>query len=264
MRRLIVVALFSLAHATAALAQTAPATPATPPAAPPADAAPVDALKEPRDIVETGSNTKENLKKAIGLYEAALPAADAKAKCAGYADVGRAWLRLGDLETVSDAKIAAYSKGREAAQKGIAADGKCAEAIYWDMANQAVIGRTRGVMNSLFMLGDLRKGLNQVLAIDPNHKRAKHTLAKIDHAVPGLAGGSDERAEKSFKELLARDPHWTPAMVSYAEFLRDNGKKDDARAIASKCVAESASTAPNDFRKFDKRDCEAVLKELGE
>jgi tetratricopeptide (TPR) repeat protein len=252
--RFFIAALFFAA--SAAFADDAPAAPAPP----------ADPLAEPHDLVESQANTKGNLQKAIGLYDKALTDAsiDAKKRALGYSDEARAYLRLGDLETQHDAKIAAYTKGREAAQKGSALDPKCAECLYWDMANQAVVGRTNGVMNSLFMLGDLRKGLNQVLALDPGHKRARETLAKIDHAVPGIAGGSDDRAEKALKDILAKDPHFTPAMATLAQFYADKGKKDDAKALAQRCMAETASSVPNDFRKFDKNDCAKALKDASE
>ena len=272
LRAIVLASLF----AVPVLADNDPATPgqaadphantpsAAAPAAPDAPAAPVDPLAEPRNLVEVQANTKANLKKAIDLYEKALTdtSIDAKKRSLGYADEARAWLRLGDLESDSTAKIADYTAGRAAAQKGKAVDARCAECIYWDMANQAVIGRTNGVMNSLFMLGDLRKGLNEVLALNPGHKRAKETLAKIDHAVPGLVGGSDDRAEKSLKEILARDPHFTPAMATLAQFYADKGNKDAAKEWGHKCLAETQSSVPNDFRKFDKSDCQKALKDV--
>jgi tetratricopeptide (TPR) repeat protein len=262
---------FALALVTAtapALAQDAAAPPAPPAEGAPVDApaAPVDPLKEPRDLVEVAANTKDNLKKAIALYEAKLGDASlpAKARADGYADLSRAYLRLGDLETAKKVKIDAYEKGRAAAQKGIALDARHADAMFWDMANLAVIGRTNGVMNSLFMLGDLRKGLGKVLAIDPRHSYAKQTLAEIDHAVPGIAGGSDERAEKAYLEIMQRDPYFTPTMVNLAEFYRDKDKEDEAKKWAKKVLETPRSSVPNDWRKFDKKEAQAVLKELEE
>jgi hypothetical protein len=114
-------------------------------------------------------------------------------------------------------------------------------------------------MNSLFALGDLRKGLNHVLTLAPGHQRARLMLARIDHAVPdgayaGLA---------MLKRLLDDAPHFTPAMAALATAYRDQGWPDEAREWAKKCVAETASSAPNDFRKFDKPACASLLRELG-
>lgn len=237
------------------------------PAAAPVEAAPAqapDRLQEARDLVEVAPNTRENLKKAIAIYEEKLTdtSLPAKVRADGWADASRAWLRLGDLESSNAAKLDAYTKGRAAGAKGLAIDPNHAEALFWDTANLASIGRTKGVMNSLFMLPDLRKGLNRVLAIDPNHKLARNTLGEIDHAVPGLAGGSDERAEKAYLENLRRDPDFTTSMVLLAELYRDQGKEDEAKKWAQKVLTTSRSSTPNDWRKFDKPDARKLLQEL--
>lgn len=237
------------------------------PAAAPAAAtppAPVDPLAEPRDLIETAPNTKENLKRAIALYEerlgdATLPVAS---RANGYADMSRAWLRLGDIETGEAQKIKSYTAGREAAKKGLALMPNHVESLFWDMANLATTGRTRGVMNSLFMLPELRTGLKRCLELDRNHKLAKQTLAEIDHAVPGIVGGSDERAEHAYLELLQRDPALTSTMVTLAKLYRDKGDRDQARTWATKARDAKNPSNPNDWKKFDRVDAKQVLEEL--
>jgi tetratricopeptide (TPR) repeat protein len=270
MKRVLVVAVV-VASATA-FAQDAPATPpATPaPPAPPAAAEPtapaevVDPLAEPKKLVEVEANTTANLKKAIALYEAALKDAslDKKVQAAAWTDVSRAYLRLGDLTKGDDAKIALYEKGQAAGKKAESLDSKSAAAIFWATANLACVGRTRGVMNSLFMIGDLKKGMNQALAIDPNFHRARNTLGEIDHAVPGIAGGSDDRAEKAYLEVLRRDAHFTPTMVLLARLYQDKGDEDEAKKWAQKVLDEKSPHPRNDWVKFDKRDAKAILNEL--
>jgi tetratricopeptide (TPR) repeat protein len=256
MLRASLIAFASLASVSA-FAQDATPPPAEAPAA-------VDPLAEPRDLVEVAPNTKDNLTKAIKLYEERLndPAVDAKKKADGWADVTRAYMRLGDLQSGKDAKIAEYTKGREAAKKALAINPNHADAIFWDMACLASTGRERGVMNSLFMLPDLRKGLGRVLEIDRNHSYAKQTLGEIDHSVPGIAGGSDERAEKAYLDVMARDPYFTPTMVNLAKFYRDKGKKDEAKKWAQKVLDTPKSSVTNDWKKFDKKEAKKVLDEL--
>lgn len=246
----------------AAAAASAPAS-GTPAAAAEAPAAKPDLVKQAFDIVEVQANTKANLEKAVALYETALkdPALPAKERVAALSDMSRAYLRIGDLETKDATKIAAYEKGRAAAQKGSALDPKAADPIFWDMANQACIGRTKGVMNSLFMLPELRRGLGRALELEPGHKLAKQTLGEIDHTVPGLVGGSDERSEKAYLDVLKRDPHFTATTVLLAKFYRDKGKKDEARKWAKK-VIDGPSSTPHDWRKFDKIEAQKLLKEL--
>ena len=205
-----------------------------------------------------------NLKKAIELYEVALKdeAVDKKVRAAALADIARAYLRWGDLEKGNDAKIALYEKGQAAGKKGEGVDPKNPHAIFWGTANLACVGRTRGVMNSLFMIGDLKKGMNRALEIDANYHWARNTLGEIDHSVPGIAGGSDDRAEKSYLEVLRRDPHFTPTMVLLAKLKRDRGDDEEAKAWAQKVLDEKGAHPYNDWLKFDKRDAKAILNEL--
>ncbi|MBM4281092.1 MAG: hypothetical protein FJ137_10145 [Deltaproteobacteria bacterium] len=248
--------------ADGARADDAPATgpaPAATPATPPADP-----LAEPRRLVETDANTPANLQRAIALYEAALADATlpARVRSDGWADVARAYMRLGDLEKGGASKLVWYEKGQAAGMKAQQVDGKNPAAIFWTSANMACVGRTKGVMNSLFMIGDLRSGLNRTLALDPNFHFARNTLGEIDHAVPGLAGGSDDRAEASYLEVLRRNPHFTASMVRLAQLKRDNGDDDEARRWAQKVLDEKAPALPHDWRKFDVADARIVLKSL--
>lgn len=253
--------------ARADVAPLPPATPVVAPEAVPVAAEPVvaDPLKEAFSMVENGPNNQPTLKKAIELYESALkdtsrPAAD---RANAWADLSRASLRYGDLLKGDKEKIAAYEKGQAAGNKAVeVAGGKHADGLFWATANLATIGRTRGVMNSLFMIGDLRKGMNAVLATNPNYHLARNTLGEIDHAVPGFAGGSDERAEKGYLEVLKRDPHFTASMMLLAKLKKDQGEKDEARQWAEKVVAEKTPTLRNDWRKFDLPDAKKLLADL--
>jgi tetratricopeptide (TPR) repeat protein len=255
----------------AALAQSAPATatttpaPATPTApAPATPTAPADRLGEPRALVETAANTVPNLKRAIELYESALGdgSLSARVRSDGWADVARAYMRWGDLEKASATKLGLYEKGQAAGRKAEEIDATNPAAVFWTTANMACVGRTRGVMNSLFMIGDLRKGLNRALALDANYHFARNTLGEIDHAVPGLAGGSDERAEQAYREVLRRSPHFTASMMLLARLKKDQGEKDEARQWAQKVLDEKAPAMPHDWRKLDVPDARAFLATL--
>jgi hypothetical protein len=241
---------------------TTPAEVTPPP--PPAEPVKVDPLVEPRDLIEVGANTVANLKKAVDLYEAALKddKLDARVRAEGWADISRAYLRWGDLLKGDAEKIAIYEKGIAAGKKGEALDAKNASSIFWGTANMACVGRTRGVMNSLFMIGDLKKGMNKVLELNPNFHLARNTLGEIDHSVPGIAGGSDDRAEKAYLEVLRRDPHFTPTMVLMAKLKRDRGDKDEAKTWAQKTVDEKAANPRNDWKKFDLKEAKTLLQEL--
>ena len=177
-------------------------------------------------------------------------------------DLSRAYLRLADKGGKKSVRIKTYQKGIAAAKRAQAINPKHADAVFWEAANMAMVGKTRGVMNSLFMVGDLKKKLNQSLALDPGHSYARNTLADVLHALPGLAGGSDKKAEKLYLETIKRAPRFSPVYYDLGVFYTDVGRKDEARKVFNQCIAMSNSSVKNDWRKFDKRDCQNALNEL--
>lgn len=214
------------------------------------------------ELVEVKANTKANLLKALELYEAVLPTVDKQKQIDGWIDVSRIYLRLGDLEKKTDAKIAWYEKGRAAAQKAIALDPKSGKAVAWDAFNLASQGNARGVLNSLFMVPDLKRMLGRALELDPNEHYSRNTLARIYHLVPGIAGGSDKKAEEMFLDLLKRDPDFTPGMFELGRFYVDKGEKEKAKEVLRRCADAKRSSVPHDWRKFDRPQCQDLLKSL--
>ena len=59
----------------------------------------------------------------------------AKVRAVGWADVSRAYLRWGDLETANATKLSLYEKGQAAGKKGQAIDPKHTDAQFWAAAS---------------------------------------------------------------------------------------------------------------------------------
>lgn len=215
-------------------------------------------------LVEHEANTKENLSRGIELYDHAMrdEALTPAQRVPMLVDQARAWLRLGDLYTDTSRKIAAYEKGNAAAQRAQKLNPGDADAVFWETANLANIGQARGIMSSLFMVPDIKSGFEKALVLDPNHAYARDTLAKVLHVVPGLAGGDSERAEKLWLENLRRHPRFTPSMVEYGRFLKDEGRNDEAKRMFEKVLQEKAPVPASDWKKFNLRDAKAELASL--
>lgn len=228
----------------------------------PAD--PAALAKECYRQVEERTNTVAHMTEGAATCEkAALAAGASKDAGKSWVNVARARLRLGDA-TTGDAAIAQYELGRKAAQAALALDPNDDDALFWDMAHMACIGRTKGIVNSLFMLPDLKAGLERVLELNPNHHYARDTLAKVYHQVPGVMGGSDEKAEALLLEVLRRDPKFTSTMVTLAQFYIDEGRYDEARKWLTKVLEmeSSESSVPNDHRRFNVPDAKRELARI--
>jgi tetratricopeptide (TPR) repeat protein len=236
-------------------------------APPPPDAPKADPMKEAFKLVEVGKNTVANLEKGINIYEANMSKASAKAKCLAQTDISRAWLRVGDLKSKKKEKLKAFEAGKAAGTKAIkVCAGQSAklrsEALAYEVFNLAKVGETNGVMNSLFMVGDLKKGLKKALEIDPNNSYARSTLGTIFHALPGIAGGSDKKAIEHYEESIRRSPGFGSGMCELAQLYLDKGKKDKAREWSDKLLAIQNPEFKNDHWKFDKPCARRHLKKI--
>lgn len=226
---------------------------------------PAELARECYRQVEERTNTVAHMREGAATCERAATAHGASKEDAGrsWVNLARARLRLGDA-TSGDAAIEQYELGRKAAKAALALDPDDDDALFWDMAHLACIGRTKGVMSSLFMLPELKAGLERVLALNPDHHYARDTLAKVYHQVPGVMGGSDEKAEALLLEVLRRDPKFTSTMVTLAQLYIDEGRYDEARAWLQKVLAmkSSESSVPNDHWRFNVPDAKRELARI--
>ena len=92
--------------------------------------------------------------------------------------------------------------------------------------------------------------------------RALLSLARMDEAVPRLIGGSKKRAEQRFRLVLEQDPHFTRAMLDYAEFLDHRGREEEGLKLVNRALSEEQPKYPGAYRKFDRPRAEALREKL--
>jgi tetratricopeptide (TPR) repeat protein len=218
-------------------------------------------MKEAEQLLHEAENTEANLRGAVKGYDEAIQLGlSNEQKALAYSYKGMALLRLGDLQKTDKAKIDLFEEGTKSAEAGIAADPNCSRAHYYKAANMGRVGQTRGVLKSLFMVDDLRKTFTAASKLDPKFAEPLLGLAKIDESVPGLMGGSMERAEKTYRQALTVDPHYTRGMLEFAELLDKTNRRKEALEWVQKALAEKEPTNPGDYRKFDRSRAENLLK----
>lgn len=268
---MITASLFALLVTTApapAPVGPAPAAPAVnPPAlastAPTTRTAALAVLGEALEILHEQDNTAELLQRSMARFDESVKLGlPAKEKARALAFKSLALLRLGDLEKREEAKLKLYEGGRAVAEEAIAADASSAEAHFYRGANMGRWGQTKGVLNALFLLGDVRSAFNTALKLDPNHADARLALGRVDEEVPGLMGGSRERAEAAYRKAIEMDPRFTRAMLDLAEFLKKQGRKEEAKQWIDRVRAEQNPSKKGEHRKFDLTRAEQLAQGL--
>ncbi len=167
-------------------------------------------------------------------------------------ELSRVYYIQGNEANGKDAKLALYNKGSECAKKAFTIDGRCVWGHVWYAVNLGKIGQARGVLNSLFLVDDIKAALEKALAIDPANVVALNVRAAVNAEVPRMLGGSVPEAIKDLEKALAIDPNYT---ILYAELGKIYIKKKDyarARQYLARGLATAKPTYEADFILVDK------------
>lgn len=157
-----------------------------------------------------------------------------------------------------------HERGEKLAKFAIEKNPKNAEAHFWFAINKAAIGKINGVLNSLFMVADLKKEAQKTIELNPNHAGAHMLLGEIHKSLPGLLGGDKKKAIEEFKTAIEKDSIHTPSYIALAKTYRDIGETEKAKEIANKLLSFKTTRDTRRFEIYDKEEAEKLLKELEE
>jgi hypothetical protein len=143
--------------------------------------------------------------KAIECYEKAL-AVDTKSVEASW-KFGRASYWLGAHTDGDEDKLAIFKKGIDVCKRAVALDPKSAPSRFWLAVNYGMYGETKGIMNSLALVGPIKKELETVLELDETFEGggAHRALGRMYFRLPGVAGGSNEKSLEHLKRAVEID-----------------------------------------------------------
>jgi len=157
-----------------------------------------------------------------------------------------------------------YEKGEKLAKFAIEKNPDNPEAHFWFALNKGGVGKINGVLNSLFMVDDLKKEAQKVIELDPEHAGAHMLLGEIYKSLPGLFGGDKKKAIEEFKIAIEKDSLHTPSYIRLAKTYRDTGEPEKAKEILNKLLSLETSRDIRHFELYDKKDAEKLLKEIRE
>ncbi|MEW6618372.1 MAG: hypothetical protein AB1422_03305 [bacterium] len=175
---------------------------------------------------------------------------------------------LGDFSPPKkrDEKIFMYKKGIEIAKRAVEIASDRAEGYFWLGVMYGLYGETKGILQSLFLVDDIREALNKSLAIDPTVEGggAYRVLGRMEYKLPEFAGGSKKR---SLEYLLKAKEICPTAPWTYI-YLADTYLALKDKNLAIKSLKELISIIPDlrwipETKKY-KEVAKEMLKRIGE
>ena len=161
-----------------------------------------------------------------------------------------------------DAKLAAYTCGREAGQRAVELAPRSEEAHVWYAINTGRWGQTKGVLRSLFLLPTIRQELDVIFELNPRSVRGHALAGNVFFEVPAVVGGSRKKAEAHYRKGLAVDPRFTVLRVDLARLLIAEGRLAEARRELRRVLDESAPTSIADWTMRDRPRARALLDSI--
>jgi tetratricopeptide (TPR) repeat protein len=177
-------------------------------------------------------------------------------------ELSKVYYHLGDRAETKNEKIELYTKGTEYGQKAIKVDGNSEWAHLWYVVNLGRRSQTKGVLNSLAYVPTVKKEVNTVLSINPEHTIALDVKAMFYYELPGLLGGNINKSIELLNQALALDSNYA---LLYVDMAKCYVKKKDygmARQYLQKVTALEHPTYEADYILKNKPEALELLEEI--
>jgi hypothetical protein len=169
--------------------------------------------------------------------------------------LARARYWLGGHAAPDDRKVL-LEGGIAAGRAAVAVEPNRPEGHFWIAANMGSLAESFGIRQGLKYRGDIKDELLVVLKLDPGFQEgsADRALGRWYARVPGMFGGSKEKAEEHLRRSLTYGPNSTASHFFLAELFLDNGRRADGRAELQRVINAPLDPdwAPED-REFKKK-----------
>lgn len=172
------------------------------------------------------------------------------------------------LYTISeeDPRISCLEENIIANQQALKTSPNNNELKVWLAINTSTLAGEKGGLGALSLVKKSKKLLEEVIESDPYvlDGSAYTSLGSLYYQVPGwpIGFGDDDKAEQMLKKALAINPDGIDPNFFYADFLKEDGKKAEARKYFKQAqLAKPRPTRPL-ADKGRLQEIEQKLKEL--
>ena len=209
----------------------------------------VELLEQGDRLTQSDEGFPDAFLRAVALYEEAT-ALDPQ-NPVPHIQMARACLALGDWQGKN--KRHWYERGERAAERALALKEDSADTHFFLAANRGNVVNLQPFWKvSPMIVADLEGHLRRALELEPRHARALHMMGILLDRTPGLLrlllAGKKAQVEDYLKRAVEADAdRYAYIRWSLAEFYRDAGRTDQARAQAQALLA---MTHPVDRRMW--------------
>ena len=211
-------------------------------------------------LYETRHLNKENLDQSYKMLQE-IVLNDPNDLRANY-ELAKVYYLLGDQAIKKDEKIRLYAKGQGYGKAAIKIDDNSAWAHFWYMVDVGRVGQTKGVLNSLSLVPEIKKEIDRVLKIDPKHTGALDAKAMLYYELPGLLGGNINKSIECLEKAIALDSNYTLLYIDMAKCLIKKREFEKSRWFLNKTIGIQKPTYEADFIIDDKPEAEKLLKQI--
>ena len=157
-----------------------------------------------------------------------------------------------------------YEQGIAVARRASLMESDSPEGHFWMAANMGALAESFGIRAGLRYRSPIRERLEIVLGLDAAFQQgsADRALGRWYFKVPGLFGGSDDRAIEHLEHSLTYNPDSTATLFFLAETLLEMDRVEEARTRLEHVLAAPLDPewTPEDREFKDK--AQALLKTL--
>ncbi len=154
-----------------------------------------------------------------------------------------------------------YGAGELIGKRAAEANPQAVDGFYWWGVCQGRASEVRGIFNSLFAVDPIRKSMERVLELDPEHGLAHHVLGVLYRKAPGwpLSCGDGNKSLTYARQAVEYAPDNVLPYVGLAKTLIAKGEKEEAKTLLKKTLE---LPGPPDKQPETKKDQETARKLL--
>ncbi|MEO0142112.1 MAG: TRAP transporter TatT component family protein [candidate division WOR-3 bacterium] len=213
-------------------------------------------------LYETRHFSKDNLNKSYEILSRLLQEEPDNLR-ACY-EMARVCQLLGDIQDNKKDRLNFYNKGIEYGKKALSLDKNSAEAHFWYMVNLGRTAQTKGALNSLKLVSEIKKEIETVLEIEPKHTGALDAYAMFYYELPKLMGGDLNKSIEYLNRAIAIDSNLTLLYVDMARVYIKKKEFERARWFLNRVLQITNPTSEADYILNDKPRAVELLKEIEE